>query len=101
LKQSKVELNKLRAENAKLKSDLEKIVEGLAEDGKEEQLAEQLMKAKKENKALTDEISRLAKELNQLQKEALERKTQQPGGKSLADELNEESMQSEIDRLKQ
>ncbi|MGL9762235.1 MAG: hypothetical protein ACR5LB_08795 [Wolbachia sp.] len=52
---------------------MKKILEGL-EGGKEGQLAEQLMEAKKENKTLTDEVSRLAEELNQLQKEALEKK---------------------------
>ncbi|MDG7053574.1 MAG: hypothetical protein LKM45_06955, partial [Wolbachia endosymbiont of Alcedoecus sp.] len=68
LEKSEAELNKLRAENTTLKSDLEKIVKGI-EGGKEEQLAEQLMKAKKETETLADEVNRLAEELNQLQKE--------------------------------
>ncbi|MDR2547958.1 MAG: hypothetical protein LBC34_00385 [Rickettsiales bacterium] len=108
LGQSEAELRTLQEKNAKLKSDLEKIEKNLKDNyekrleklssEKEKELANarnRLDEEQLQNKELAEELKKLQKE-----KENLEEAIQQPSGKSLADELNEENMQSKIDRLK-
>ncbi|MDG7055190.1 MAG: hypothetical protein LJD31_01380 [Wolbachia endosymbiont of Menacanthus eurysternus] len=88
MKQIEVRSRALQEENTKLKSDLRSDLEKIVKDLKDN-YEKQLMEAKKENETLVDEVNRLAEELNQLQKENLEKAIQQPSGKSLAAEIEE------------
>ncbi|WP_395462750.1 hypothetical protein [Wolbachia endosymbiont of Cantharis cryptica] len=109
LDRSEAELSALKEENARLKNDVKKMLEGLKGDH-EKQLVKLL--SEKEKK-LTDAISQLneerlnnqelARELNQLRKkiETLELASQQSniGETSLADGLSKGNTQEEIEKL--